>query len=34
MNLIKILKLFQDASGLQVNLAKSKLYGIGVGVTR
>nr|GEU49539.1 putative RNA-directed DNA polymerase, eukaryota, reverse transcriptase zinc-binding domain protein [Tanacetum cinerariifolium] len=29
-SLVKILKCLQDASGLKVNLAKSKIYGIGV----
>ncbi|GJU26052.1 putative RNA-directed DNA polymerase, eukaryota, reverse transcriptase zinc-binding domain protein [Tanacetum coccineum] len=31
-NLIIILKCFEEASGLKVNLAKSKLYGVGVSI--
>ncbi|GKB89145.1 reverse transcriptase domain, reverse transcriptase zinc-binding domain protein, partial [Tanacetum coccineum] len=31
-NLIVILKCFEEASGLKVNLSKSKLYGVGVSI--
>ncbi|GJY68496.1 RNA-directed DNA polymerase, eukaryota, partial [Tanacetum coccineum] len=31
-NLVRILSWFQDASGLKVNLSKSRLYGIGVDI--
>ncbi|GKC11569.1 putative RNA-directed DNA polymerase [Tanacetum coccineum] len=33
-NLIIILKCFEEASGLKVNLAKSKLYGVGVSIEK